>query len=103
MPKVNLRQSFVDNPPVPTNKPKTDYFDTQLTGLLLEVRRSGKATYYLRYRDKASQLKQVKLGTPETVGLDGVRSKARALKSQVIIGFDPVAEHERLKAIPTFK
>ena len=52
MPKVNLRLSFVDNPPKPTDKPKTDYFDTQLTGLLLEVRRSGKATYHLRYRDK---------------------------------------------------
>ena len=52
MPKINLRQAFVDHPPVTIDKPKTDYFDTQLTGLLLEVRRSGKATYYLRYRDK---------------------------------------------------
>ena len=29
MPKINLKQSFVENPPKPTDKPKTDYFDTQ--------------------------------------------------------------------------
>ena len=63
MPKVHLKQSFVENPPLPTNdKPKTDYFGTQVSGFLLEVRSSGKATYYLRYRDNTGQLKQVKLG-----------------------------------------
>jgi hypothetical protein len=46
MPKVNLRQSFIEKPPIPKDKPKTDYFDTQLTGFLLEVRSSGKCTYY---------------------------------------------------------
>jgi integrase len=103
MPKINLKQAFVDNPPKPTDKPKADYFDTQLTGLLLEVRRSGKATYYLRYRDKYGRIKQARIGKPETISLEDVRVKAKALKSQALIGFDPVAEHEKLKAIPTFK
>jgi hypothetical protein len=46
MPKLQLTQQFADNPPVVNNKTKTDYFDTRLTGFLLEVRSSGKATYY---------------------------------------------------------
>ena len=103
MPKQNLTPKFVSNPPRPTTKQKVDYFDTQLSGFLLEVRSSGKATYYLRYRDKGGQLKQVKIGTPETVGLDDARSKAKALKGQTVIGFDPKAEQERLKAVPTFR
>ncbi|EFI33419.1 hypothetical protein Dthio_PD0752 [Desulfonatronospira thiodismutans ASO3-1] len=75
MPRQNLTPKFVTNPPKPTDKPKTDYFDTQVSGFILEVRSSGKATYYLRYRDVAGQLKQVKLGTPETLSLDGARSR----------------------------
>jgi len=103
MPRQNLTPKFVTNPPKPTDKPKTDYFDTQVSGFLLEVRSSGKATYYLRYRDNTGQLKQVKLGTPETLSLDDARSRARAMKSQTLIGFDPKAEQEKIKAIPTFK
>lgn len=52
---VNLRQSFIEKPPIPTDKPKVDYFDTQLTEFMLEVRSSGKCTYYLRYRDRSSR------------------------------------------------
>ena len=62
MPKVHLTQHFADNPPVPKDKPKDDYFDTQLPGFLLEVRRTGKATYYQRYRDRYGRLKQARIG-----------------------------------------
>jgi hypothetical protein len=42
----------VDNPPIVQHKTKTDYFDTRLTGFFLEVRATGKATYYQRYQDQ---------------------------------------------------
>ena len=103
MPKINLKQNFVDSPPLPKEKAKTDYFDQQVTGLLLEVRKSGKATFYLRYRDKYARIKQVRIGKPESINLEDARSRAKALKSQAMIGFDPVAEHEKQKAVPTFK
>ena len=67
MPKINLRQTFIEKPPIPTDKPKVDYFDTQLTGFMLEVRSSGKCTYYLRYRDKSSRLRQVRLGSSKDI------------------------------------
>ena len=52
MPKIHLKPQFVTSPPLPKDKAKIDYFDTVLPGFLLEVRRTGTSTYYLRYRDK---------------------------------------------------
>ena len=93
MPKVNLRPAFVASPPLPKDgKAKVDYFDINLGGFLLEVRSTGTATYYLRYRDKGGQIRQVKLGTPESITLEDARAKAKALKSQTVIGFDPNKE-----------
>ncbi len=47
MPKVHLRPAFVAKPPLPKDKAKVDYFDSQLSGFLLEVRCTGTSTYYL--------------------------------------------------------
>jgi len=60
MPKILLTRQFADKPPVNRNKPKTDYFDTQIPGFLLEVRSTGKATYYQRYRDKYARIRPKK-------------------------------------------
>lgn len=103
MPKIQLKPQFVANPPRPKDKPKVDYFDTALPGFLLEVRKTGTATYYLRYRDKNGSIRQIKIGTPEAVTLDEARTLAKSLKSQVIIGFDLKAIQNKSKAVPTFK
>ena len=103
MPKVLLKQSFVDDPPLPTDKPKVQYFDEKLTGFILEVRRNGKATYYLRYRDKHSRTRQLMIGPSDALTIDQARELARALKSQVVMGFDPLAHVEKIKQTPTFR
>ncbi|WP_052813114.1 Arm DNA-binding domain-containing protein [Desulfonatronum thioautotrophicum] len=104
MPKVNLKPAFVISPPLPKDgKAKVDYFDMNLGGFLLEVRSTGTATYYLRYRDKGGQIRLVKLGTPESITLEGARTRAKALKSQTVIGFDPKRELEKMKAVPLFR
>jgi len=46
MPRVHLTQQFTDNPPILKDKPRMDYFDTLIPGFLLEVRSTGKGTYY---------------------------------------------------------
>jgi hypothetical protein len=57
MAKFCLTSGFVQNPPAcPSGKGKIDYYDTQLPGFLLEVRASGRATYYQRYRDKYGRI-----------------------------------------------
>ena len=103
MPKVFLKKSFVDSPPLPTDKPKIQYFDEKLTGFILEVRRNGKATYYLRYRDKHSRTRQLMIGPSDALTIDQARERARALKSQVVMGFDPLAHVEKIKKTPTFR
>ena len=73
MPKVNLRPAFVASPPLPKDKAKIDYFDSQLAGFLLEVRCTGTSTYYLRYRDKGGQIKQFRIGSPESISVEESR------------------------------
>ena len=51
MPTVQLSSQFVATAACPSGKRKVDYYDTLVTGFILEVRATGSATYYLRYRD----------------------------------------------------
>jgi integrase len=103
MPKIQLTQQFSDNPPVNRDKPKTDYFDTQIPGFLLEVRSSGKATYYQRYRDKYARMKQSRIGPADAISLEEARHKARQIRTATVMGFDPNAEVLKYREMPTFK
>ena len=49
MPVVELTAKFVKSVRIPIDKPKIDYFDKELKGFMLEVRVSGRKTYYYRY------------------------------------------------------
>jgi hypothetical protein len=103
MPKILLTQQFADNPPVNRDKPKTDYFDTRLTGFFLEVRASGKATYYQRYRDRHNRSRQVKLGPADAMTIEAARDMARQIRSEIAKGFDPHELARKLREVPTFK
>ena len=103
MPKVHLTQQFADNPPVPKDKPKDDYFDTQLPGFLLEVRITGKARYYQRYRDRYGRLKQARIGPTYAVSIYTAREKARQIRQATVMGHDPNAELEKHRKTPTLK
>jgi hypothetical protein len=78
MAKIYLTSGFVQNPPkFPSGKAKIDYYDTQLPGFLLEVRASGKCTYYQRYKDKYGRTKQARIGHPSSMSLEDARLKAK--------------------------
>ncbi len=103
MPKITLTPTFVTNPPKTKDKVKIDYFDTQLPGFLLEVRATGKCTFYQRYRDKYGRLKQCRIGPTDSITLEHARQKARQIRSQTTMGLDPRAEVEKHRNMPTFK
>ena len=103
MPKITLTPNFVECPPTPKNKVKVDYFDTQLPGFLLEVRSTGKCTYYQRYRDKFGRIKQARIGPIDSISLEEARQQAKQIRSQTTMGLDPRAEVEKNKQTPTFK
>jgi integrase len=102
MPKMLLTQQFADNPPVKRDKPKTDYFDTRLTGFFLEVRASGKATYYQRYRDRHRKNRQARIGAADAMTLEEAREAARQVRSSITNGFDPREQARKLKEVPLF-
>lgn len=81
MPKIHLTQSFISNPPKAKDKLKVDYFDTEIPGFILEVRSSGKSTYYQRYRDKFGRLKQSRIGPADSVSLEDARAAAKQIKT----------------------
>ena len=70
MPKIHLTQQFTDNPPIVKNKPRMDYFDTLIPRFLLEVRSTGKGTYYQRYRDKHNRIRQSRIGPADAITLE---------------------------------
>ena len=102
MPRLQLTQQFVDNPPIVQHKTKTDYFDTRLTGFFLEVRATGKATYYQRYRDKLRRNRQTRIGAADAMTLEEAREAARQVRSSITNGFDPREQARKLKEVPLF-
>ncbi len=103
MPKIQLSTNFVHNPPQVKGKLKVDYFDAEIPGFLLEVRSTGKCTFYQRYRDKYGRLKQARIGPTDSISLEEARTKAKQIRSQTLMGFDPRGELEKNRNTPTFK
>ncbi len=80
-----------------------DYFDSDVPGFILEVRSTGKSTYYQRYRDKYGRLKQSRIGPADSITLEDARQKAKQIRSQTAMGFYPRDEVEKYCNTPTFR
>ena len=78
------------------------YFDTELKGFCLELRYSGNATYYFRYRDDRRSICLFRIGLANEIDLDAARAKAYQIKQLVKDGGDPKVEYQRLNDVPTF-
>ena len=101
MARVHLTRRIVRETVCSPEKPKLDLFDTQQTGFLLEVRRSGGKTFYQRYTDARGRTRQFKIGPADLVGLSAARRKARAIVAQALIGEDPQERRAGLRSTPT--
>jgi integrase len=104
MPKAKLDPQFALTAHCPPGRKKIDFWDTGsvCNGLVLEVRSTGGRTWYLRYQDKHGKQRQYKIGRYEDVEWNQVRKVARKLRSEVVLGGDPVAAKAAVKAIPTY-
>ncbi len=103
MPKVTLSAAMVGSAACPTGKSKIDYYDTTITGFVLEVRHTGGKTFYLRYRDVHGKLRQHKIGDAKSLTYDKARQVAQRLRSQVVLGEDPAEDRKALRMIPTLR
>ena len=100
MPKVTLNQNFIDTATLQTGATKCDYFDTRTTGLVMQILKSGRKTYYLRYQDRRGKTIQRKIGSADVLKLTQARDIATKSLAQIAMGNDPFAEKASLKLTP---
>lgn len=65
MPTANLTARFVAKATCPPDKAKVVFFDCALAGFMLEVRSSGKSTFYKRITDERGRKRQINIGPAE--------------------------------------
>ncbi|WP_430417262.1 tyrosine-type recombinase/integrase [Parasphingorhabdus sp.] len=102
MPKEKLTAQFVQLAYCPEGKNHENFYDTITTGFVLEVRKSGGKTYYIRYVTPEGKQRQLRIGAAQDITFDQARKKAQRLRSQVVLGGDPAAEKKEKLAVPTY-
>jgi integrase len=101
MPKARLTAAFCANAACEEGKPKTTFWDEQISGFVLEVRPTSK-TYALRFIEENGTQRQHKIARYEDVTFDQARKTAKRLRSEVVLGGSPAAQKEERKAVPTY-
>lgn len=97
-----LSQQFVKTVSCPLDKSKLDFFDFGCRGLMLEVRPSGRKTYYLRYQDERRRTRQFKLAHAEDVSLAQARKMAQKVRNRIAMGGKPAEERAEHRQVATF-
>ncbi len=102
MPVCKLSAGFCLAATCPPGKKKENYYDTGITGFVLEVRASGGKTYVMRYQDANGRQRQIKIGLFEAITFAQAKAKALRLRSEIELNGNPAADKERKRAIPTY-
>ena len=103
MPVVDLTSRFVRAAVCPEGSEKIDFFDSQQRGFLVEVRASGRKTFYQRFRDERGRERQFKIGRADIVTIEQARRKGRTVFARAILGEDAQQQREQLRTIPTLE
>ncbi len=103
MPSITLDANVVKNAKCPEGKNRVDFYDTTISGFIVEVRATGSKTYYLRYRDQHGKQKQYKIGDTTAITFDQAKAAAQTLKAKVTLGESPAAQRTTLRKVPTME
>lgn len=88
MPILTLSEQMLDILVCPDGREHMEYFDKPMRGLYVDVSRSGRLTYRVRYRfNKRHHV--LTLGDARVLHLDEARSKAREIRRKLLQGGDP--------------
>jgi integrase len=79
MPKLRFTTDTIKRLKPPIDKSKVQYFDSELTGFMIEVKNTGTKTYYYRYRVNTSQ-KMIRIGTTTELNFQQAKEKYLELK-----------------------
>lgn len=100
--RIRLTASLVANAQCGAGRRKSDLFDAACKGLLLEVRKTGGKTYYLRYRTTRGMVRQLRLADARDVSLTQARQLADQARNQIAMGEDPAEAKQAHREVPTF-
>ena len=92
MPIVKLGVEIIKQTTCPPEKSHVDLYDSTITGFFVEIRPSGKKTFYLRYSDHYGERKQYKIGDAQTLTFTQAKVEARRLKTNIALGHDPFVQ-----------
>ena len=102
MAQISLNQQYVNAAKCPVHQSKQEITDTACKGLVLEVRKSGGKTYYLRYTNDRGKQRQYRIGNATVLLLSQARTKCRTTLNQIAIGQDPCEVKAQTRLVPTF-
>ena len=101
MPVAELSSAFVRQASCPSGQRKIDYFDSNQRGFLIEIRCSGRKTYYQRYCDERGRERQFKIGRADVLTTEQARRSARSVLARAVLGENPQMRRQELRSIPT--
>lgn len=102
MPKAKLDAAFCLTAQCRPGKARTDYYDTTITGFVLECRSSGVKTYAFRYQDQYGTARQRRIASYGDVTFDQAKKQAHRWRAEVVMGGDPAAQKAEKKSVPTY-
>lgn len=102
MPKRKLDAAFCAAAACEAGKQRTDYWDVQITGFVLECRPGGGKTYTFRYFDIGGRQRQTKIGGYNDITFDQARRKAKNLRAETVLGENPAERKKAKKATPLY-
>ena len=82
MPKIKLTNKFISKSSCPANKQKELYYDTEIAGFILDVRRTGKKSFHYSYTQDSKRTMK-KLGDADTITADQARRLALKIKKAI--------------------
>lgn len=86
----------------PESDAQRDYWDKNVTGLVLRVSPAGKKTWSVLYRFLGRQ-RRYTLGCYAILGLADARREAKSVLHSAALGRDPVEERQRARSAETFE
>jgi integrase len=97
-----LTQKIVDSLVCETSCKRLTVFDRHCKGFVLEVRPSGRKSYFLRYKDSRGITRQPKLCDADSISLKQAKALADSCRSKLLMGEDPFGKMAVSGQVPTF-
>lgn len=101
MPKLRFKKTDLLAIQPPTDKPATDYYDTEVSKLVMRVTKGGTKSFYVVKR-AGTAIVWLKLGTFPDMTVEQARGAAIKALAEFVGGTNPAAIKRALKAEPTF-